>query len=404
MDTRLGAFIAEQVVIPPTGTGVLSGLTFGVKDVFAAIHHTSSAGNPDWLRTHGPSDVTASSISKLLAAGASLQGMTHTDELMFSINGQNEHYGTPINPKAPDRIPGGSSSGSAAAVAGDLVDFALGTDTGGSVRIPSAYCGIYGIRPTHGMVTIDGVIPLAKSFDTVGWMARHPDILLKVGRVLIDNQREKVSIKEDYKRMLYPAEAWALVDPACRARMNDVLEFLNLQLNAEQQFVDIAPEGLDAWMQAFRIMQGKEIWSEHGAWINDVQPVFGAGIKERFQWTSTVKSEDCEKPVQLRRVIRERLHKLLQQDGLILIPTAPSSAPRLDIDGEANELRRAQTMMLSCIAGLSGLPQVTIPVGVSEDGAPIGLSIIAGHGQDLRLLEWIHQHSALWSDMNAIVI
>lgn len=404
MDTRLGAFIADQVVIPPTGTGALSGLTFGVKDVFAIHHHTSSAGNPDWLRTHGPSEVTASSISKLLATGASLQGMTHTDELMFSLNGQNEHYGTPINPKAPDRIPGGSSSGSAAAVAGELVDFALGTDTGGSVRIPSAYCGIYGMRPTHGLVAMDGVIPLAKSFDTVGWMARNPDILLKVGRVLIGNQREEVSTKEEYKRMLYPAEAWALVEPACRDRMNDVLEFLNLQLNAEQQFVDIAPEGLETWMRAFRIIQGKEIWSEHGAWIHDVQPVFGAGIKERFEWTSTVKSEDCEEPLQLKRVINERLHKLLQQDGLILIPTAPSTAPRLDIDGEANELRRAQTMMLSCIAGLSGLPQVTIPVGVSEDGAPIGLSIIAGHGQDLRLLKWIHQHFALWSDMNAIVI
>lgn len=404
MDTRLGAFIDESVVMPPTGEGILSGLTFAVKDVFAVQYHTSSAGNPDWLRTHAPSDMTASSVSKLLKAGGSLQGMTHTDELMFSLNGQNAHYGTPINPKAPDRIPGGSSSGSAAAVAGELVDFALGTDTGGSVRIPSAYCGIYGIRPTHGIVAMNGVIPLAKSFDTVGWMARDLDTLLRVGRTLIDHELEESYRMAGFQRMLYPSEAWSLVDPACRDRYDQLLEFLNLQLQLDQDGIEVAPEGLETWMRAFRMIQGSEIWREHGAWIDEVQPVFGAGIKERFQWTRTVSSSDCEVPLQLKRIVKERLTHLLQDDGLLVIPTSPGTAPPLDMDGDATELRRSQTMMLSCIAGLSGMPQVTIPVGIAADGAPIGLSILAGHGQDLRLLNWLQQRAALWSDMKAVII
>ena len=154
--------------------GPLAGLRFAAKDLFDIEGHVTGAGNPDWLALHAPATRTAPVVRRLVDAGASMVGKTHTDELSRGIFGENAHYGTPVNPKAPGRVPGGSSSGSAAAVSGGLVDFALGTDTGGSVRIPASFCGIYGIRPTHGRLPLDGVVGQARSFDTVGWFARDP--------------------------------------------------------------------------------------------------------------------------------------------------------------------------------------------------------------------------------------
>ncbi|KAI7257790.1 hypothetical protein KC345_g10699, partial [Hortaea werneckii] len=185
LHNRHGAFRVPELTVPGCGHGTLDGLSFTVKDVFAVAGHRSSAGNPDWLRSHEPPAAHAPAVLKLLQAGAALHGAAHTDELMYSLGGENYHYGTPVNPRGEDRIPGGSSSGSAVAVASGSVDFALGTDTGGSVRVPSAYCGVYGFRPTHGAVDMEGVIPLAPGFDTVGWMAGSAELLLKVGEVLL---------------------------------------------------------------------------------------------------------------------------------------------------------------------------------------------------------------------------
>jgi amidase len=165
-----------------TPGGPLAGLTFGVKDIYDIAGHKSGFGSPDWLRTHDAAARTAPVVQRLLDAGADMVGKTHTDEITWSLNGENAHYGTPVNVNAPGRIPGGSSSGSAAAVAGGLCDFALGSDTGGSVRAPASFCGIYGIRPTHGRVSLEGACPLAPSFDTCGWFARSAEVLERVGR------------------------------------------------------------------------------------------------------------------------------------------------------------------------------------------------------------------------------
>lgn len=186
VDNQYGAFIDPQLTVGRLGNGILDGLTFAVKDVYAVAGHSSSAGNPDWLRSHNPSTEHAAVVRQLLRSGATLRGATHTDELMYSLGGENHHYGTPINPRAAGCIPGGSSSGSAVAVASGSVDFALGTDTGGSIRVPSAYCGVYGFRPTHGAVNMEGVIPLSPQFDTVGWIADRMDVLQKVGRFYLE--------------------------------------------------------------------------------------------------------------------------------------------------------------------------------------------------------------------------
>ncbi|MFA9557798.1 amidase [Evansella sp. AB-rgal1] len=380
-----GAFMNETIQLDATDEGLLSGLTFTVKDVFDIKGHVSSAGNPDWLRTHGPAGKNALVIDKLLENGAKLNGTTITDELMYSLNGENVHYGTPVNPRDSRRIPGGSSSGSAVAVAAELVDFSLGTDTGGSVRIPAAYCGVYGFRPTHGRVSMDGVIPLADSFDTVGWMARDCTTLYKVGCVLLGEVSPVGS--PSFKRMLFSKDAWELVDDESFKALSPFVSLLENVIN-HNEWVTVSEEGLGEWSNLFRAIQGVEIWNKHGTWIKKTKPVFGPDIDARFTWASTlVKDED---KLVKRKDIRHYMEKLLGEDGLLIIPTVPGIAPLCNLSGEKIEKRRSQTMQLSCIAGLSGFPQVTVPVG-GVSGIPLGLSVIAGRNQDIRLLQWVNK-------------
>lgn len=392
------AYANKGVQIEPTSEGPLSGLTFAIKDVFAIAGVTASAGNPDWLRTHEPAKEHAAVVKQLLASGAALRGTTITDELMYSINGENAHYGTPRNPNAPGRIPGGSSSGSAVAAAADLADFTIGTDTGGSVRVPAAYCGVYGIRPTHGAVSTEGLIPLAPSFDTVGWMARDAKTLRAVGRALledaectalIESKSGAVSTADNhgFTRIITAQDMWDLVD-------EDTLSILSAYLPALRQSIltmevgMLAPQGLSSWMNAFRVLQGAEIWSQHGEWITAVNPLFGPGIAERFQWAGTISEEEQAAAAAIRKHVIQRMTGLLDGNTLIVCPTVPSIAPPLNGTGEEVERRRNQTMQLCCVAGFSGLPQVTLPLP-GEGGMPIGLSFIAGRNQDLRLLQWL---------------
>ncbi|MEK3883167.1 amidase family protein [Paenibacillus sp. PL2-23] len=411
MNDVWNAYVNESLIIEAAARGPLSGLAFAVKDVFHIAGKTAGAGNPDWLRTHGPASRHAAVIERLLESGARLRGTTMTDELMYSINGENAHYGTPRNPSAPGRIPGGSSSGSAVVAAAGLADFAVGTDTGGSVRVPAAYCGVYGIRPTHGAVSTDGLIPLAPSFDTVGWMAREPETMLRVGRVLLgsgattatkpETETEALSPSErlrgadgpiadselGFKRLLLPMDMWALADGHTRDTLAACLPILR-ELAPNRAELTLAPEGLSTWMNAFRTLQGAEIWSQHGEWVTSVQPRFGPGIAERFQWAAAISSEEQLVASHVRQAAASRMDALLDESTLIVAPTAPSIAPLLNGSGAEVEQRRMQTLQLCCGAGLAGLPQATLPL-VGEGGLPIGLSFIAARGTDLRLLEWL---------------
>lgn len=384
MDDRYNAYIAKDLIVEPYSKGELNNKTFSVKDVFSIKGYLNAAGNPDWFKSHQASEQTADAIVKLLNQGAKLQGTTHTDELMYSINGENHHYGTPDNPKAPGHIPGGSSSGSAVAVAGEIVDFALGTDTGGSVRIPSSYCGIYGIRPTHGAVSLDGVIPLAKSFDTVGWMARDPETLLKVGRILIEGQNLD---QTSFTTMIIAEDAWDLVEEQTKLELMNRFKLFN-QMGINVKTAKIAKEGLSTWADVFRSLQGLEIWEEHGEWIDSIKPTFGPGIAERFRWASTLKKYDHSYQLSLKEEIKNRLSLLLGKEGVLLIPTAPAPAPLKGLTNKELEDRRTKTMQLSCIAGIAGLPQITLPLA-EVDGKPVGLSLIANRNQDLRLLNMV---------------
>ncbi|MBD2868221.1 amidase [Paenibacillus arenilitoris] len=390
MEKDWNAYAKKELTAEPTGSGMLNGRTFAVKDVFAVAGHASGAGNPDWLRTHKPAERNAAVIDRLLHSGARLRGATMTDELMYSLNGENAHYGTPVNPKAPGRIPGGSSSGSAVAAAAGLADFAIGTDTGGSIRVPSAYCGVYGIRPTHGAVDAAGLIPLAPSFDTVGWMAGDARTLLEVGRVLLDGRREGQREGADdgpFTRIAVASDVWDLADDHSKEALMAAMPRLLASTDRAERTV-LAPEGLGEWANAFRLLQACEIWREHGDWIARERPAFGPGIAERFAWAATVKGEQLGEASAKRDEAKARMELLLDRRTVLAVPTVPGIAPLLGQSGEELERRRMQTMQMCCVAGLAGLPQVTVPLA-GERGYPIGLSFIAGRGQDLKLLEWV---------------
>src|SRR5437870_3497699 len=232
-----------HVAVKGTGAGPLANLIFGVKDIYDVAGHKTGFGSSDWLATHGPATRTAPSVQILLDAGADLVGKTHSDELTYSLTGENAHYGTPINVNAPGRIPGGSSSGSAAAVAGGLVDFALGSDTGGSVRAPASFCGVFGIRPTHGRISLEGACPLARSFDTAGWFARSGDILERVGEVLFSQTREEALPK----RLLYADDAFDLAGSAATAALQPGLERVSALIGPAEG-VYVSPDGLKQWL------------------------------------------------------------------------------------------------------------------------------------------------------------
>src|SRR5262249_8171304 len=159
----------------------------------------------------------------------------------YSLTGENAHYGTPINVNAPGRIPGGSSSGSAAAVAGGLVDFAVGSDTGGSVRAPASFCGIYGIRPTHGRGSLDGACPPAPSFDTCGWFARDPVLLERVGRVLLGD-----SSYERPGKLLIAEDAFTIAGDAVSRALGSAVERVSSRIG-KPAAVTVAGEGLSQW-------------------------------------------------------------------------------------------------------------------------------------------------------------
>lgn len=375
------AFFDEAIMILPKKEGLLSGMTFAVKDVYEVSGHRNSAGNPTWYETHEKGKHTAPVIEMLLDNGATLKGMTHTDELMYSLNGENIHYGTPLNPIAPNCIPGGSSSGSASAVACGITDFALGTDTGGSVRIPSSYCGLFGIRPTHDSIPCNGVIPLAPSFDTVGWMAKTIETLEAVGSVLLPN-----AVDTAFNHFYIEENAWSLMNSEdCEILRNKIPQGLSIDK------VDFKSIGFFEWPELFKRIQGIEAWRAHGEWITNAQPRFSEAIYGRFQYASSLNPMQYDDLKKQQAQIAWRISEALGEDGMIIIPTAASVAPEKNAPGEAVESVRAMTMQLTCIAGISGLPQVTVPV-LREDGMTLGLSFIANKQCDRSLLKFVRKY------------
>lgn len=353
------------------GEGPLAGLRVAVKDNFDIAGQVTGGGNPEWAAAQQPAIGTARIVKQLLDLSVSITGKTQMDELAYSLMGQNARYGTPVNPAAPDRMPGGSSSGSASAVAAGLADVGLGTDTGGSVRIPASFCGLWGWRPTHGLFSADGLLPLAHSYDVPGFFTRDGETMWRVATALRPGDPQNDLDPRS------PEDLWDVVDPATATALDA------WRVGPRDALFDTSM--MSALLDTFRICQGAEVADQFGDWIREANPDFGPGIRERFH-AAIAMSPETRTNARLRRAaISEYVRGALGTTSVVILPTAPGPAPLLTTTGAEMEAYRNAALTILSIAGHAGLPQVSIPVATVE-GAPVGLSLIGPPESDLSLI------------------
>lgn len=421
--------------VPPLAGGALDGLRFAVKDLIDVAGYVTGGGNPDWARGRQPALRHAPTVRQLLAAGAAVHGKTITDELAFSLEGENWHHGTPRNPRCPDSRPGGSSSGSAVAVAAGLADFALGTDTGGSVRVPAAFCGLYGMRPSHGRVSLHGVLPFAPGYDTIGWFARSADMLERVGTVLLGADtvpapahvsatasvappaarvagctvapstaaaappiastvaaatsaaRSPAGGGTPAPRLLLLDDVFALCEPALGGHLRQAADAL-----APAASLNLFAGRPQDWLQSYQLLQGAQIKQSLGDWLTRAQPQFGPAIGPRFDSVLALSDEQALEQLAPRAAMRRLLEQLLQPGVVLVLPTTPTTALPLHADTATRNAFYSAALAINAIAGHAGLPQITIPAG-EVDGKPAGLSFITMRGAD----RWLLRQAQHWS-------
>ncbi|MDP4006197.1 amidase [Methylobacterium sp. NEAU K] len=363
-----------------SATGPLTGLGFAVKDLIDVAGIPTGGGNPDWPRIYPTPTRHAWVVQTLLDAGASVVGKTVTDEVSLGILGENAHDGTPLNPAAPDRVPGGSSSGSASAVASGACDFALGTDSGGSVRVPASFCGLYGIRPTHGRIDFSGVCVQAPSADTCGWFARDPATFARVGEVLFG----KAMPDRLPDTLLVAADALGFADEAVQRALIPLIDRL-AALIGNRRDVTMAPQGLSVWQRAQRVLQSSEAWQTFEPWLDTCNPRLAFSVARALVQGSMMTEAERNAATLMRIEARARLVRLLPPGTILCLPTTPFPAPLRGLPLSTLNPLRERIGCLTSHGGLTGVPQVNIPGGHVE-GAPVGLSIIGARGADLDLI------------------
>ena len=342
--------------------------------------YRTGAGNPEWLASRPPAETHARAVQKLLDAGATIIGKTVCDEFFYSVTGANAHYGMPVNPRAPGRLPGGSSSGSAAACAAGACDVALGSDTAGSVRVPGALCGVYGIRATRGRFDMAGATPMAPSLDAGGWFSASPGLLRRAGDILLEPPQQAAPITQ----LIILDDAFETVDEPVATLVEAVVAAAQDRLPAAAHD-RAALGGLETWREAMRIVQAREVWASFGEFITRHRPNLGPGIRERMEIAARISDDQVSAARDVTAQATQRMHDLTVPGTVLALPTAPSIAPPLATPANKLESFRVRVMRLVCMASISGLPQVTIPAGTA-DGAPVGLSFLGWRGSDEALL------------------
>jgi amidase len=380
-DDELGAFVpGPRLRIEGRPGGPLAGLTFAAKDLFDVAGHPTGGGNPDWAAYYPVPTQHAWAVARLLDAGATLVGKTITDEVSLGIVGENPFYGTPINPRAPGRVPGGSSSGSAAAVAGGLCDTALGTDTGGSVRVPASFCGLYGIRPSHGRIEVSGMLPQAPSSDTVGWFARDAETFALVSSVMLGEEIPPVLPR----RLVVAADAFAFAEPETAAALEPLVARLAALIGDSREEI-MAPGGIVHWARAQRTLQPAEAWLTFRDWVEKANPRLAYSVARNLYTGSQIPESERQWALLVRHEARGRLRRLLPPGTILCLPTTPFPAPKR---GEPLAVASAQRDRILCLCahgGLAGMPQLNLP-GATVAGLPVGLSIVGGPMSDASLV------------------
>ena len=392
MDRRIWRVLGAPLVpasVPAGGgsadeaPGPLAGERIAVKDVIAVAGQRIGGGSPALLAGARPEPRHADAVELLLDAGAEITGIAATDELAYSLAGTNTHYGTPPNPRAPHRISGGSTSGPASAVSLGQASIGLGTDTGGSLRVPAAYQGLWALRPTHGAVPCDGVLPLAPSFDTVGLLTRTPDLLARAAAVLLPEEQEGL---EDPALHTVPGLE-TLLDPEAADALDTALARWRTAIEIEEADPLDADE-LTGFAETFRLLQAREAWAAHGEWVSAHRSELAPDVGARFDAAAQVTADEAADAQHARTRAVGQIRRRLGE-GVLVVPAASSIAPLVRdaaAGGPAIEAQRARTMRLTCLAGLVGLPAVAVPL-VTASGLPTAVTLVGPPGSDLALID-----------------
>jgi len=381
MTEDIGAFVpGPRVRIEGRSGGPLAGLTFAAKDLFDVAGVPTGGGNHDWPTGRPLPTRHAWAVQTLLDGGATLIGKTITDEVSLGILGENAFDGTPVNVRAPGRVPGGSSSGSAAAVAAGLCDTALGTDTGGSVRVPASFCGLYGIRPTHGRLDVTGMLPQAPTSDTTGWFARDAATFARVSSVLLQEQIPNTLPT----RLVIAVDAFGFADAPVAAALQPIVARLAALIGSSREEV-MAPQGLSVWARAQRTLQPVEAYNTFKDWLDERNPRFAFSVARALVMGSMTPESERGWANLMRQEARGRMAWLLPPGTILCLPTTPFPAP---LKGQRLSMLDPLRDRITCLCaqgGLAGHPQVNLP-GATVDGLPVGLSIIGPRGSDATLI------------------
>jgi amidase len=381
MTDDIGAFVpGPRVRIDGRAGGPLAGLSFAAKDLFDVAGVPTGGGNHDWPTGRPVPERHSFAVQTLLDAGATLIGKTITDEVSLGILGENAFDGTPKNTRAPGRVPGGSSSGSAAAVAAELCDTALGTDTGGSVRVPSSFCGLYGIRPTHGRVDTRGMLPQAPTSDTTGWFARDAETFARVSSVMLGEEIPHALPTQ----LVLATDAFGFADADVAAALHPLATKLAALIGHCREDI-MAPPGLSVWARAQRSLQPVEAYNTFRQWLDARNPRFAFSVAKALVAGSMIPESDRVWATLMRQEARGRMAHLLPPGTILCLPTTPFPAPPVGQPLSVLDPLRDRITCLCAQGGLAGHPQVSLP-GATVDGLPVGLSIIGARGSDASLV------------------
>jgi amidase len=377
-DPRIWRVLGHPLVAP-SASGALDGESVAVKDLFAVAGFPVGAGNPAYLAESGPAPGHAAAVRALLDAGAEIRGIARTDEFAYSVAGTNAHYGTPPNPRAPRRLPGGSTNGPSSAVAMGQASIGLGSDTAGSIRVPASYQGLWGLRSTHGAVSREGMLPLAPSFDAVGWLTRTPDLLARTAKAGLAPGR----VDEAGGEYVLCPELLEVADPAVRGAFTETLDawIRDGLLPAPRK---ITCPNVHAAFAAFRTVQGAQAWRTHGPWLREHSGALGADVAARFAWAASITADQERSARTEADRLRADLDAVLE-DSVLLLPATPAPAPLRAAPAAQLDAARTAVITLTCLAAITGRPALSAPL-LEAEGAPVGLSLLGPRGSDLDLV------------------
>jgi len=386
MPQVVDALVPTTREIEGRADGPLKGLTFVAKDLFDLAGHTSSFGHPTWRDTHGQTSTTSPVISGLLDAGADLVGLAKMDQLAYSLIGNVGEGLPPRNLNAPDLYCGGSSSGSAAAVAANMSDFALGTDTAGSIRVPAAACGLHSIRPSHGAIEPKGVTPLAPSLDVVGILTKDTSVLSLVLHVLAPGLPASPRVRS----IQFASDLFDVLDTdseqTARALAERLAEESGVALE-ETSFAEFTSPDVG---NLFARIQSREIWDSHGPWVTAHGRALADDVRTRLkrceglaQDPESVKTADLD----ARQAYRAEIEGAVLQGTVVVLPVVPERGPKISWDDQKLVDFRAACFRLSAPSSLSGAPQAVLSVPGNAANNSIGIGLLTAAGGDHLLLD-----------------